>query len=196
MVHVDAADGHYVPDLTVGPPVVRRLRQATDLVLDVHLMIERPERYVGEFVEAGADRLSVHAEATPNLQGLLENVRRQGAKVGVAIHPATPLEALSEILGEVDFVNILTSDAGIKKRRFLPAAGRKVQQAAREREERRLNFQIEVEGAISLGRIEELVPAGADILVTGSAIFDNSDPKARLAEMIRMAAAARQGSKV
>lgn len=196
MVHVDVADGHFSPDLTVGQPVIRSLRNSTDLELDVHLLIERPERYAAEFVDAGADRVSVHVESTTNLHPILEAIRVRGAKAGAALNPSTPVDVLEEVLGEVDFVTLLTADAGLKERPFITGMLEKVRRAVRAREERRLKFAVQVEGGVSLERVEEMVQAGADILVAGSTIFHNDNPKARLADLIRLAATARQTSKV
>jgi ribulose-phosphate 3-epimerase len=196
MVHVDVMDGHFVPDITVGQPVVRSLRKATRLVLDVHLLIERPERYTAEFIEAGADRVAVHAESTPHLHRVLEQIRARGAKAGVALNPATPVESVVDSLGEIDFLLVLSADPGIEEQAFIARSTAKVHAAARAREERQLGLAIQVEGGIGFDQIEELVRAGADILVVGSAIFDNDDPKARLKEMIRLASAARQTASV
>lgn len=196
MVHVDVADGHFAPDLTVGQPVIRSLRNATDLVLDVHLMIERPERYAAEFVDAGADRVSVHVESTANLHRVLDMVRVRGAKAGAALNPSTPVDALEDVLGQLDFVTLLTADPGLKEQPFIPGSLDKIRRAARVRDERRLKFAVEVEGGVSLERVEEMVQAGADILVAGSAIFHNDNPKARLADLIRLGSTARQTSKV
>jgi ribulose-phosphate 3-epimerase len=196
MVHVDVADGHFSPDLTVGQPVIRSLRNSTDLALDVHLLIERPERYAAEFVDMGADRVSVHVEATTNLHPALEAIRQRGAKVGVALNPSTPLEALDEVLGEVDFVTLLTADPSVKEQPFIPGSLEKIRRAAKARDDRQLRYAIQVEGGVSLERVEEMVQAGADILVAGSAIFHYENPRARLADLIRLAATARQTSKV
>ncbi len=196
IVHVDVMDGHFTPDITVGQPVIASLRKATDLVLDLHLLIERPERFVAEFVDAGAERVSVHPEATAHLHRVLDLIRRRGAKAGAALNPATPLESLTEVLGEIDFLTILTADPGIQECAFIPAALHKVRAASREREDRRLDFALQAEGSVSFENLEELVRAGADILVAGSAIFHNRDPKARLVEMMRLAAGAKQISKV
>ena len=195
MVHVDVADGHFSADLTVGQPVIRSLRNSTDLALDVHLLIERPERYAAEFVDLGADRVSVHAEAATNLHPVLEAIRQRGAKAGVALNPSTPLEALDEVMREVDFVTLLTADPGLKERAFIPGSLEKIRRAARIRDDRQMKFAIQVEGGVSLERVEEMVQAGADILVAGSAIFNSDSPRARLADMIRLAATARQASK-
>jgi ribulose-phosphate 3-epimerase len=196
MVHVEVMDGHFVPDISVGQPVVRSLRKATDLVLDVHLLIERPERYIEGFVDAGADRLSVHAEATPHVHRVLEQIRAQGAKAGVALNPGTPIESLVDVLGQMDFLSVLTADPGLQEREFIPRSLDKIRSAARAREKGRLDFLIQAEGGIGGKFIEELIQAGADILVAGSAIFHNDDPKQRLAEMIRLASAMRQTSRV
>lgn len=196
MVHVDVMDGHFAPDITVGQPVIASLRKATALVLDVHLLIERPERFAVEFAEAGAERLSVHVEATPNLHEALMTIRARGAKAGAALNPATPVEALGDVLGEIDFLTILSADPGLKDGVFIPGSLDKVRLAARLRADRRLRFTIQVEGGVGLERVEELVHAGADILVAGSAIFHNENPKARLAEFIRLASETRQTSKV
>ena len=191
MVHVDVMDGHFVPDLTVGQPVIRSLRKATDLVLDVHLLIERPERYAAQFVEEGADRVALHFEATKQLGRALDSIRAQGAKAGVAVNVSTPIEALAEVLDEVDFLVILAAEPGIPEKAFLPRTLAKVQAAARGREVRRGEYVIEVEGGVRFDNFEEILRAGADILVTGSAIFSSENPKVRLEEMIRRAAAGR-----
>ena len=196
MVHVEVMDGHFVPDISVGQSVIRSLRRATDLMLDVHLLIERPERYVREFVDAGADRLSVHAEATPHLHRVLEEIRTQGAKAGVAVNPGTPIESLADVLGQVDFLSVLASDPGLEERQFIPRSLDKVRTAARLREEGRWDFLIQVEGGVGANALEELILAGADILIAGAAIFHTDDPKRRLAEMIRSASSLRQTSRV
>jgi len=196
MVHVDVMDGHFAPDITVGQPVIASLRRATDLVLDVHLLIERPERFVAEFAEAGADRIAVHPEATAHLHRVIDTIRDCGAKAGAALEPATPPEALSEVVGELDFVTILAADPGSEKKPCIRAAADKLRAAARARQDRRLDFTLQVEGGVVSENLEELVRAGADILVVGSAIFQSSDPKARLVELMRLAAGAGQISKV
>jgi ribulose-phosphate 3-epimerase len=196
MVHVDVMDGHFVPDIAMGQPVLASLRRATDLVLDIHLLIERPERFVADFVRAGADRVSAHAESTAHLHRVLDLVRRQGAKVGAALNPATPLEAVTEVLGELDFLNLLTADPAVEEQVLIQAAVGKVSAAWQIREARRLHFALQVEGGVGIENLETLVRAGADILVVGSAIFHDVDPRARLGEMMRLAASARQTSKV
>jgi ribulose-phosphate 3-epimerase len=195
MLHVEVMDGHFVEDISVGQPVVRRLRQATKLVLDLHLLIERPERYIAEFLEAGADRISVHPEATTRLHRVLEQIRQQGAKAGVALNPAMPLDTIVDLVGEFDYLSVLSSDPGLSERTFIPRSVEKVRGAASLRDARRTDFAIQVEGGIGFEHMEQLTRAGADILVAGSAIFYSEDPKARLTEMLRLASASRGMSK-
>ncbi len=195
MVHVDVMDGHFVPDLSVGQPVIRSLRKATDLVLDLHLLIERPERYVAEFIEIGADRIAIHAEATPNLHKVLELIRAGGAKTGLAVNPSTAVESVADSLEEIDYLLILSADPGFANSSFLPRTLSKVQAACALRAERRLDFAIQVEGGICQEQMAALGEAGADILVTGSDIFQE-DPKLRLANILRLAGSLRQVSRV
>ena len=195
MVHVDVMDGHFVPDLSVGQPVIKSLRKATDLVLDVHLLIERPERFVDEFAALGADRIAIHAEATPNLHRVLRMIRTGGARAGLALNPSTAVETIADDLESIDYLLILSADLGFANSSFLPATLCKVQTACALRRERRLDFAVQVEGGIGQGQIEALGEAGADILVAGSDIFQE-DPKTRLAKMMRLAALSRQVSKV
>jgi ribulose-phosphate 3-epimerase len=186
MVHVDVMDGHFVEDISVGQPVIRNLRKATDLALDLHLLIERPERYVGEFLAAGADRLAVHIEATTRLHQLLDVIRKQGVQAGVALNPSTPVDSIVDLVGEFDYLSILSSDPGLGERTFIPRSAEKVRAAAGLRDDRRADFVIQVEGGIRVEHMERLVQAGADILVAGSAIFNSEDPKARLGEILRL----------
>lgn len=195
MFHVDVRDGHFVPDITVGQPVVRSLRKATDLVLDLHLMIERPERYAAEFVEAGADRIAIHAESTPNLHKVLSVIRSGGAKAGLALNPSTPVESVSDLLEEIDYLLILSTDLGWGGSSFLPRTLAKVRAAHALRRDRRVGFAIEVEGGVGQEQVETLGLAGADILVAGSDIFQK-DSKTRLANLVRLAASTGQVSRV
>ncbi len=192
MVHIEVMDGHFVEDVSVGQPVVRSLRKATKLVLDIHLLIERPERFISEFLKMGVDRLAVHLEATTRLHQVLEEIRAKGAKAGVALNPATPVETVVDLVGEFDYLSILSADPGMSERAFIPRATNKVAAAAALREERRADFAIQVEGGIRLEHLEPLSRAGADILVAGSAIFNSDDPKARLVEMMRAASASQR----
>ena len=199
MVHVDVMDGHFVPEVSVGQPVIRSLRKATDLVLDVHLLVERPERFAGEFLEAGADRLAVHVESTEHLPRLLESIHAGRAKAGVALNPATPVEAASEVLGEIDFLTILASEPLLEAQHldYRPRTLAKLRQAFKAREAGRHYFALQVEGGgVGFQTLDELARAGADILVAGSDIFQDCDPVGRLKEMIHLAAAAGRISKV
>ena len=196
IVHVDVMDGHFVEDISVGQPVVRNLRKATDLILDLHLLIERPERYVGEFLAAGADRLAVHIEATTRLHQVLDVIRKQGVQAGVALNPSTPVDSIVDLVGEFDYLSILSSDPGLSERTFIPRSVEKVRAAASLRDERRADFVIQVEGGIRVEHMEQLVQAGADILVAGSAIFNSENPKARLGEILRLVSSLPQASQV
>jgi ribulose-phosphate 3-epimerase len=195
MVHIDVMDGHFTPDVSVGQPVIARLRQATDLVLDVRLAIECPERFAGDFVKAGADRIAVHPESTPRWHSVVELIRTHRAKAGVALNPTTPVDSVADALADVDFLTILSADLGVDDR-FIPWSIAKVRRAAQLRGERRLDFSIQVEGGVGFENFEELIRAGVDILVAGSAIFHSENPKARLREMIRLASEVRQTSRV
>lgn len=196
MVHLDVVDGHFAPGITAGQPVLKSIRRATDLVLDVHLLVERPERFVAEFVAAGADRVSVHPEATTNLHRTLEMIRAYGAKAGVAVNPFTPVDAVASALGQLDFLSILSADVGPKEQAFIAGTFDKIRAAARTRGERLLKFAIQVEGGITFDRVESLIRAGADILVAGSAIFQKENPKVQLAEWIRLASASPESTRV
>jgi ribulose-phosphate 3-epimerase len=184
MVHVDVMDGHFVPDLTVGQPVIKSLRQATDLLMDLHLLVERPERYIAEFIEAGADRVAIHAEATSNLRKALSDIREGGAQAGLALNPATSVESVAEVLAEIDFLLILASDLGFANSSFLPGTMDKVETAGILRQKRQLEFAIQVEGSLAEEHIDVLERAGADILVAGSDIFQKGSPN-RWVELMR-----------
>jgi ribulose-phosphate 3-epimerase len=160
------------------------------------LLIERPERFVAEFLEEGADRISVHLEATTRVHRVLEQIRKQGVKAGVALNPATPVETIVDLVGEFDYLSILSSDPGLNERAFIPRSVEKVQAAASLRDARRADFAIEVEGGVRFEHVEQLTRAGADILVAGLAIFDSEDPKARLGEMLGLAATSQRMRKV
>lgn len=194
IVHVDVMDGHFAPEITVGQPVIASLRQATRLKLDVHLLIERPERYVREFAKAGADRIAVHAESTAQLHRVLHLVRESGAEAGLALNTGTAVETVSDVLGEIDFLTLLSADPGRGKRDFVPHSITKMRAAARHRTKLQRPFALQVDGGIGMEDLEELVQEGADILTMGSAIFSYQNPSARLSEMIRLVNAVRERS--
>ncbi|MBI4465217.1 MAG: ribulose-phosphate 3-epimerase [Acidobacteria bacterium] len=186
-IHVDVMDGHFVPNITIGPPVVSSLRRATDLLLDVHLMIEDPDRYIPDFVRAGADMVSAHQEAVVHLDRTLELIRSSGAEAGVAVNPATPVETLSVVLDLVDFVLVMSVNPGFGGQSFLRYTLEKVRQLDRLRQERGLGFRIEVDGGLKPDNIGEVVRAGADWIVAGSSVFHSSNPRQSVEEMRRLA---------
>jgi len=194
MVHVDVTDGHYVPGITVGQPVIQSLRKATDLALDVHLLVDRPERYALQFVECGAARVAIPAESTANLHQVLGAIRAHGALAGVAVNPSTAMESVREAVEDADYLLVLTADPVVTDAAFIPRTVRKVHAAAEWRREQGRQFEIEAEGGIGLDQVEELRAAGAGILVADSDIFRNDAPGSRLEEMMRLAAFAERAS--
>ncbi|MGH9863289.1 MAG: ribulose-phosphate 3-epimerase, partial [Candidatus Acidiferrales bacterium] len=190
MLHVDVMDGHFVPNITIGVPVVRSLRQATDLVLDCHLMISEPDRYLEAFAEAGADMISVHQEATAHLNRTLAAIRAAGAEAGVVINPATPVGTLSEVLPQVDFVLVMSVNPGFGGQKFLPGAVNKLIQLSAWRADSGADFRLEVDGGIGVENIGDVVRAGADIVVAGTSIFQAPDVGQRFGELQRAAALA------
>jgi len=186
-IHVDVMDGHFVPNITIGPPVVSSLRSATDLLLDVHLMIEDPDRYIADFVRAGADMVSVHQEAVVHLDRTLGLIRSSGAEAGVALNPATPVETLSVVLDTVDFVLVMSVNPGFGGQSFLPYTLNKVRQLDRLRQERGLDYHIEVDGGLKPDNITEVARAGADWMVAGSSVFHSKDARQAVVEMRRLA---------
>lgn len=171
-IHVDVMDGHFVPNITIGPLIVRAARRATDLPLDVHLMIEKPERYLEAFVDAGAHVLTVHQETCPHLHRTVAQIRELGARPGVAINPATPVETLVDILPFVDLVLIMTVNPGFGGQRFIPECVPKIESLTRRLEAAgRGDVEIEVDGGIDPQTAPAVVAAGASVLVAGSAVF-------------------------
>jgi ribulose-phosphate 3-epimerase len=187
VVHVDIMDGHFVPNLTIGPPVVKSLRKATELPLDCHLMIENPDEFIPVFIEAGADWVSVHQEATRHLNRTLHLIRSHGAQAGVVINPATPVDALTEVLDIVDYVLVMSVNPGFGAQKFLPNSLHKMRKLAQIRAQRGLNYRIEVDGGIALDTVAEVVRAGAEILVAGNAVFGNGDPKTNAQRLLKAA---------
>ncbi len=171
IVHVDVMDGHFVPNITFGPPVVKALRPITSLPLDCHLMIESPDEYISAFAEAGADMVSVHVEACRHLNRTLQLIRDQGMLPGVVVNPATPIEALTEVLPMVHHVLVMSVNPGFGGQRFLPRSVERIAQLRRLRQEYGLNYRIEVDGGIAHDTVASVVEAGAEMLVAGSAIF-------------------------
>lgn len=170
-IHIDVMDGMFVPSITVGIPVVRDLRQCTDRILDVHLMVEAPERYVPQFVDAGADIITVHAEATTHLDRTISQIKEQGVLAGVALNPATPISALENVLPLVDMVLIMTVNPGFGGQTLIPYTLDKVRELNKMVIRRGLKTDIEVDGGITLANVEEVLAAGANIIVAGNAIY-------------------------
>ncbi len=190
LLHVDVMDGHFVPNLSIGVPVVASLRKATALPLDVHLMVEGPERFIAAFAEAGADMISVHQEATPHLDRAVALIRECGASPGVVLNPATPVAALSEILDRVDFVLVMSVNPGFGGQKFIPATLGKIQQLRELRARYHSAYRIEVDGGVGPENVAELVRAGAEILVAGTSIFHAGDPAEAVRQMKQAAEAA------
>jgi ribulose-phosphate 3-epimerase len=178
VLHVDVMDGHFVPNISIGIPVVESLRKATRLPLDVHLMIENPEQYIGEFVRAGGNRILVHQEATVHLDRALAMIREHGAEAGAVINPATPVVMLSEVLDKVDTVLVMSVNPGFGGQKFIPNAYEKIRQLQEWRARYNGSFRIEVDGGVDLENIAELAKAGANTFVAGTSIFHTSDPAA------------------
>jgi ribulose-phosphate 3-epimerase len=177
-LHVDVMDGHFVPNLTVGLPVVKSIAQSTELPIDAHLMISEPGRYAQQFVEAGASMVSVHVEADAHLHRTLASIKAAGAQAGVVLNPATPVESLSEALAFADYVLVMSVNPGFGGQKFIPTSVDKVRRLRRMIDERNLETRIEIDGGIDLRNIASVVAAGAEIIVAGSAIFGAADPAA------------------
>jgi ribulose-phosphate 3-epimerase len=187
LIHVDVMDGHFVPNLTVGPPVVRSLRRVARVPLDVHLMITDPDRFAGEFVEAGAAMLSVHVEVLPHLNRTLAYIKELGAKAGVAINPSTPVVALEEVVADVDFILVMSVNPGFGGQAFLPRSASKVRELRAMLDRAGNRAPIEVDGGLDVDTVGSVVRAGAEILVAGSSIFRAPDVVAA-ARALRQAA--------
>lgn len=176
-VHIDVMDGHFVPNITLGPGIVKSIRGCTDKVFDVHLMIENPDQYVPAFVEAGADLISVHQEACPHLHRSIQGIKEQGVKAAVALNPGTSLSTLDYVLDELDMVLIMTVNPGFGGQKFIPSMLKKIETLANRIEQRGLKTDIQVDGGINRDTIGAVVSAGANIIVAGSAIFGAKDPR-------------------
>ncbi len=188
LLHVDVMDGHFVPNITLGPPVVKCLRKVTRMKLDVHLMISDPDRYAGAFIDSGADLVSVHQETCPHLDRTLNMIRSAGALAGVVLNPSTPVSTLEDVLDIVDFVLIMSVNPGFGGQKFIPRALDKVRALADMRRRRGLGFKIEIDGGVTLDNMAAIIQAGCDWLVAGATVFGCQDPAARVAEMQRIAA--------
>jgi ribulose-phosphate 3-epimerase len=187
VVHLDVMDGHFVPNLTLGPPLVKSLRRATDLPLDCHLMIENADQFIPEFSDAGANWISVHQEACVHLNRTLHLIKSHGCRAGVVINPATPVDTLSEVLDLVDYILVMSVNPGFGAQKFIPAAVHKIARLAHLRTQHGLDYRIQVDGGIDLTTIPEVVRAGAEILVAGNAVFGKGDPKTNAEKLLKTA---------
>jgi len=183
ILHVDVMDGHFVPNLTVGLPVVKSIAKSTDLPIDAHLMISEPGRYAEQFVAAGASMVSVHVEADAHLHRTLASIKTAGAQAGVVLNPATPIESLTEALVYVDYVLVMSVNPGFGGQKFIPASIDKLRRLRRMIEDRHLNVRIEIDGGVDLENIANVVAAGAEIIVAGSAIFGAANPELAVREL-------------
>lgn len=188
IVHVDVMDGHFVPNITVGLPVVRSLSRATRLPLDTHLMISEPGRYAEQFAEAGAQMVSVHIEADPHIHRTLTGIRRRGAKAGVVINPATSLSALEDVLEFADYVLVMSVNPGFGGQEFIESSVERVGRLRRMIEDRRLDVRIEIDGGIDRDNIARVAAAGAEIFVAGTAVFGADDPARAVRELLNATA--------
>jgi ribulose-phosphate 3-epimerase len=187
IIHVDVMDGHFAPNLTVGPFIVEWVRKATKLPIDAHLMIENPDNFIGAFAGAGANMISVHPEATYHLDRTLNHIRQAGCQAGVVLNPATPLAMVEEVIAEVDYVLLMSVNPGFSGQKFITSSLDKLR---RLRDLIRMKFspaRIEIDGGVGLGNAAEVVAAGAEILVAGSAVFGAEDPAEALKELLRAA---------
>jgi ribulose-phosphate 3-epimerase len=194
LIHVDVMDGHFVPNLTVGPLVVRALKRVTSTPLDVHLMIEEPDRYIAAFVEAGAAMVSVHVEAVPHLHRTVSAIKQLGAKAGAVLNPATPASALEAIAGDLDFVLVMSVNPGFGGQTFIPSSLDKLARVRAVLSAAHSDAPIEIDGGVDASNVEAVVRAGASIIVAGQAIFGTGEPEAatrRLRDLARGAVGAR-----
>lgn len=192
ILHIDIMDGHFVPNLTFGPALVKSLRKESKMRFDVHLMVEYPEKYIEDFADAGADHISFHIEATPHAHRVIQQIKERGITAGIAVNPATPLDGLKYILQDLDMVVLMTVNPGFGGQKFIPNVVPKIQVLSRHLEQIQSSCQIEVDGGINLKTAPMVAKAGAQILVAGSAVFSQADPE-QAVKAIRQAADVKQG---
>lgn len=183
MLHIDVMDGHFVPNITFGPPVVRSIRVVTKLPFDVHLMVENPDNYIEQFIDAGANLLTVHAETAVHLNRTIDNIKKKGAKAAVALNPSTPLTALDHVLPDIDMVLIMTVNPGFGGQHFIKGMLPKIRKLKEIISKEKLDVDIEVDGGINGDTARQAVAAGADIVVAGSYIYESSDPAAAISSL-------------
>ena len=186
LLHIDVMDGHFVPNITIGPPVVAAINKVASIPLDVHLMIENPGLYVDEFIKAGADYVTIHVEAAPHLHRVIQQIKAKGVKAGVSLNPHTSLSNLENVLRDVDMVLIMSVNPGFGGQSFIPQALTKVKQLKQMlKDSGNEHVEIEIDGGIKLDNIKEVAQAGVDVFVSGSGIFKSDDPKAMIGKMIQ-----------
>jgi len=184
-IHVDVMDGHFVPNITIGPLIVRALKPVTDLPMDVHLMIEKPERYLEEFAKAGADILTVHMETCPHLHRTIQQIKELGVKAGVSLNPSTPLCTLEEVLPELDLVLIMSVNPGFGGQSYIPSSTAKIARLRKMLDAIGSKAELEVDGGVNANTVEEVIAAGADVFVAGSAIFNKKQSVAANVKQLR-----------
>jgi ribulose-phosphate 3-epimerase len=191
MLHLDVMDGHFVPNISFGPPVIQSIRKASRSILDVHLMITAPDHYIAAFADSGADQISVHQEACVHLDRTLAEIKRHKLKAGVVLNPATPIATLDHVLDLADFVLLMSVNPGFGGQKFLPYVLGKARHLDRRRQELGLALPIEIDGGVTLGNAAEIAAAGVDWLVAGSSVFGSEDPASTVRRMQQAAAGAR-----
>jgi ribulose-phosphate 3-epimerase len=172
IIHIDVMDGHFVPNITMGPPVVKALRPITGLIFDVHLMIENPAQYIDSFIDAGADIISVHVETTKHLNNVIQSIKQKGKRAAVALNPATPISSIDCILQDVDMVLLMTVNPGFGGQTYLDSVTEKIRELKAMIKERKLKVEIEIDGGVDLGNVQRAAEAGANIFVAGTTIFN------------------------
>ncbi len=187
MIHLDVMDGHFVPNFTIGPPVIESLRKITRMTFDVHLMISDPDRYAPAFIQAGADLVLVHQETCPHLDRTLHMIQSEGARAGVVINPATPVAMLEEVLDIVDSVLVMSVNPGFGGQRFIPNSLNKVRELVRRKTERGLHFPIEIDGGVTMENVADVAQAGVEWIVAGSSVFHSVNPGAAFEGLLRTA---------
>lgn len=185
-IHVDVMDGHFVPNITIGPLIVEAIRPITKLPLDVHLMIENPDQYISAFANAGADFITVHVEACPHLHRTIQLIKSHGVKAGVVLNPATPVDTIKHVIEDIDLVLLMTVNPGFGGQKFIHSVLPKIEEVARMVKEKNLNVEIEVDGGVNEETARLCVEAGANVLVAGSAIYNQADRKAAIEKIRNM----------
>ena len=175
MIHVDVMDGHFVPNLTIGPPVIKALRKHTKLIFDVHLMISPVHKYIDAYADAGADIITIHPEATDNLENSIKKIKEKNKKVGVSLNPESKIDLIIDLLDQIDLVLIMSVNPGFGGQKFMPEVLDKIKNLKKIREQKKLNFDIEIDGGINFDNCKSAIDAGANILVSGTTVFKSND---------------------